>query len=180
MRKKGFSLLELIVVVAMIGIAVGLISTSVSVVFSSNANQCAADINSLLSKCRVGAMSRTGPVFIKLTQESDGIHAEYHDGGAVSDDVIGGKRVSLTFWVKVGSVDTEYAVTDTGALYLSFNRETGALLPMSGAYVLATGSAAAGLPESSTECCTRITATSGGQTRSVKLIPSTGSHRVES
>ncbi len=63
----------------MIGIAVSLISTSISGIFSSNANQCAKDLNALLSKCRVGAMSRTGPVFLKLTQEATGFMREYHD-----------------------------------------------------------------------------------------------------
>lgn len=164
-NSKGFSLVELIVVAAIIGICIGLASLSVSVVFSSLAMKCSNSINAELSKCRINAMSRAADVYLRLYCDADGnVIADYCEGGAVvSSEEVGGSRVTVTF-----ETDTEHTLSYSGGvdLCLTFRRDSGALVTLK-----SDGSDAE-------YQCTKITVSGGGRSYIITLVPATGAHTV--
>ena len=73
---RGFSLVELLVVVAIMGIMVGVASLSYVVVSKSNVKKTAGFIDDAISECRERAMTKTGKWSVKI---SDGLVEIIHD-----------------------------------------------------------------------------------------------------
>ena len=55
---KGFSLVELIVVIAIIAVFIGILVLSLSVLFGVQARECAQKISGQMSETKAGSMSR--------------------------------------------------------------------------------------------------------------------------
>lgn len=171
MKNKGFSLIELIVTVAILAISSVLVVSSFSSVQIKNMQKCAAELDALISQSRVGAMSRAGDVYLELRQGTDGIYAAYCESGGGTDlreeEKIGKSMLS------VGWTDSSGITHDLsdGNLYLAFDRSTGALLPLSRSFAMAGESGA------DTDCI-GITVYYGENSRTVVLIPVTGKHHV--
>jgi len=164
-NNRGFTLVEIIVVVVIMGVLVGIISLSISSVFSSRARRCASEMDAYISMCKVNSMSRAGCIYIVLDLDGDGnIRGRYYeDSDYVPDDAslrdtatFSDSNVAATFTTG----GTETALSDTNTLTLSFDRNTGAFNPQSGG-----------------NYCTSISLTSG-RTYVITLIPSTGNHYI--
>ncbi len=85
-----------------------LVSLSISTIFSLNAKKCAKDIASLLSECKVDAMSRTGDIYLLLYKNSDGVIAEYYiSDNLVSEETIGKSSLSLSYTDTNGLTQTD-------------------------------------------------------------------------
>ena len=124
MRKKtdnsGFTLMEMIVVIAVIAAMLVIATLSISVVFSTDAKKAAASVSSALSTCRENNRSREGKqTFLALKCDEAGrLEAALVVNGAISDTKrISSKNVSVT-------VDGTELSGDT-TLYVSFYRGTG-------------------------------------------------------
>ena len=160
-NNKGFTLIELIVVIVIIGIMAGLVGLSVSSVSSVNARRNASSVDSLISKCRTGSLSRAGDVHLTLSLDSNGdiVGYYYENGLLVSTDKFSGHKVTVTYTTKLGASETLVSL-EGHPLTLSFDRATGAQKPQSdGSY------------------CTAIAFTNN-QTYTITLVPSTGNHRL--
>lgn len=164
-NNRGFSLVELIVVVAILGVCVGIVAASISAISSSQARKCAASIDAALSRCRVSAMSRAGEVYLTLSVDGDGVVtvAQYEKNGdavtEISSDAVGSSRCGVSYQVK-GAADA--AALDASGLTLSFDRDTGAFD--------FTGNAKGVL--------TSITVSGGGRSYVITLDALTGAHRI--
>ncbi|MDO4188195.1 MAG: prepilin-type N-terminal cleavage/methylation domain-containing protein [Lachnospiraceae bacterium] len=72
LKNAGFSLVELIVTMAIASILVGGVSFSVSLAFSKDAARCATILNDTLSSVRMDSMSRPGDYTVEIKDENDG------------------------------------------------------------------------------------------------------------
>ena len=160
-NSAGFTLVELVVTVTILGVLVGLIGMSISSVFSARARRCATEIDAYLSMCRVNSMSRAGNIKMELYVDENGsICGSYYENDIEKDTaVFSDSRVTVTY--VVGGVSKSLS---SGRLTLSFDRSTGALNPQG-----ETG----GTPS----YCTSISVSSG-RTYVITLIPSTGNHFI--
>ena len=171
-NNKGFSLVELIVVVAILGVCVGIVSMSLSTIFSSRAKKCANEISSLLSQCKVSAMSRSGSVYLKIFGFDGEIRGQIYENTAdgekcLTDDSLGGPNVTVSFTAGGNA----YNVSNT-ALYISFNRETGAFIDVNEAEALA------GVSSGVSGSCDIINVSGGSRNYEIALVPSTGYHSI--
>jgi len=170
---KGFSLVELIVVIALIAIAAGAITTSMRSLYSFHVKQCASNIDAMLSKCKVGAMSKAGDVYLRLYSGSDGIYCQYYEADVVvSNEKIAKDKVAISYISSNG--DTVHTIGTEG-LYISFDRTTGGLLTLGEAADLGGTTAS-----DATYYSMAITVASGEKNLTVRLVPTTGKHFIES
>lgn len=170
-NNKGFTLIELIVVVAILAACTGLVTASVSVIFSSGAAKCADGLNAAISKCRISAMSRSGSVYLRLYRNgaSNHVMADYLENGVVkTSDDIGSSSCGVTF-----DTDAEHTLGALGSgsvLCLTFDRDTGALVTLK-----SDGSQ----PADSIPQCGSIAVSGGGRTYKISFVPATGAHTLE-
>ena len=70
MNNKGFSLIELIVIIAIMGVLVGGASLGISLVFSKDASKCATRLNDSIYDARANSMYKAGK--FKLSIDNTG------------------------------------------------------------------------------------------------------------
>lgn len=152
-EKKGYSLIELIVVIAILAACGGLITANIALVPRNEAKKCAQSIDAALSECKIEAMTKAGGMSLKLYADADGnIHLAYLSGDGstvVSDDRIANSRATVT-------VDSS-ALSQTGSIW-SFERNSGSVKN-------ATGDSA-------------IVVSGGGRSWTIKLYQLTGAHEM--
>lgn len=81
---KGFSMIELIIVVAIIGIFTGLVSIGFGYIQSGNIRSAAQTINSTLSKLKYDAMSKENKQYMYIYQAGNGYYLLCSDQEASS------------------------------------------------------------------------------------------------
>ena len=118
-KNSGFTLMELIFMVVILGIAAGFSYLSVANIGSAQARRAATEANYLLSRCRSASLSRAGDTYLKLYLDEGGqVTAEYCEGGTIAEQKrLGNGRVSC-------AVDT--VPLDTDGTTIRFERSTGA------------------------------------------------------
>ena len=84
-NNKGFSLIELMVVIAVMAVAVGLASLSLAMVNNANVNKAAYDFNSLLNQARAQSIAK-GTDAGTLTLKVDNGSVLYKIGDASTTD----------------------------------------------------------------------------------------------
>lgn len=151
-RNAGYSLVELIVVIAVIAVILATISYSAVMVFGANAKACANNLQRAIADCKVTAMGKAdaslelygkeGKVFCKMT--IDGVEQE--------EQRLGTDRVSVI-------CEGENAVLDInagGSLTIRYDRSTGSFA------------------EETAEACHSIVIEGGNKKYELRLIPLTG------
>ena len=164
-NNKGFSLVEMIVIVAILGILVGVFSTSIMPLLSQRAERAAKSTNDLLSKCKVYSMSRAGEIYVRLRIEPykkvNNIIAEYYEGTTlIESEILATGRTILT---------VNGTALNTNSLWISFSRSTGAIDVF--------GTQNSSTPPSGVSPL-RIGFADGNKAFEVQIIPSTGKHEV--
>lgn len=170
-NNRGFTLIELIVVLAISAVCMGIMMASISAASSSEAKKCANELNTAVSKCRINAMSRSGTVYLKIYRDGNGnVMADYIESGTtVSSDTVGGSRCGVTF-ATADQPDAEHDLSGT-ALYLSFERDTGALRTLQ-------PDGANGVKDADSQCGS-IDVSGGGRTFAIRFVTATGAHTLE-
>ena len=174
-NNKGFSLMELIVVIAILGVVIGYIGVRANVIFGYSAKEARTKIYSSLENLRVSALSKSRSsadtiksggglnpeldIYIEIYQEGNGIYyVSYHEDGL--DDVVnklGPKSILIQYELKDG---TTHLVGNKGdGLFLAYNRSTGGFIPQG------TGA---------TNTVNKIITSSADKTYVLDLMPSTG------
>ena len=157
------------VVVAIIGILLSVLTPSLYTLFSSSTRSCASNIDSLLARCKVYAMGRSDDVVVMIYKGDDGkIWGEYIEGSSAGQvEELGDSRVELLVTPPGGAA---YAPTKTQPLYVSFHRATGGLClfgaDSNGFFTPAAGQVA------------RISITTAGKPYEVSIYATTGKHGV--
>lgn len=73
-KKSGFSMIEVIIVMAILGILVGSSVAVVSHINNGNSKKSAANLSATLSKMRMDSMTKNNKKYMYLYQKNDGIY----------------------------------------------------------------------------------------------------------
>jgi len=171
---RGFTLVELLVVTAILGVLVLAVSLSVQSIFMGRVNSCAKQINASIARIKVSAMSREGDCYLKLYAKDDGYYAEcFENDKSVCVDKLGDARLTLRYFDEDG---ISAQVNGSNPLYLSFSRETGALE----SFFETAARCEDPLASTALSHCAKIVVSSGSRDMKVMLVAATGKHYVES
>ena len=134
----GFSLVELIIVIAIMAALLTTAMFSISMVFSANAKACANGIQRAVADCKVTAMGKSA-AWLVIYRDTDGVlygrlHTmEQKSGEAIGTyeevvqepEKIGGKRVSITYADELGTDMGELPVGESNGIRIEFDRSSG-------------------------------------------------------
>ncbi len=161
-NNKGFTLLELIVVIAIIGILSVLSTSFISLAFSERASEAADVVHSLMSECKTASLSgRKDP---KLTIEYDATTSSYKavfvagEGSQQStqSEVLGDGRIEVS-WIDEDGTET----TLTEDMEITFDRGTGKMTLKLGTTNV-------------TNSIKKISFVGGNRIYDIEVVPSTG------
>lgn len=150
---RGVTLVELLVVVAILSIAVGAAGISISLAYSRDAEKCAKSINAALENTRMLSLSEKGKFTMTLNMENNQITIDNSETGNVHTE-------SLQKNVKIYVPGQE----GTTSVSVRFDKSTGKVAAMDG----------------EENGILRITSeNNSGKKASVVLVKGTGKHYVE-
>ena len=170
MRKnKGYSLIELVVVIALLAILSTIVVSSIMSINTSEASKCVSNINSLVTKGKVNSMSRATDVVVVIRFDGTNFLGEYYEGThLVSTEVMGSSRVAVTYTTDDGTV-VDLGDT-TKKLYISFVRDTAALKTLGAAATVT------GVVSTDSRYLETITVTANSRAQTITFIQPTGKH----
>lgn len=163
-NNKGFSLIELIIVLAIIAVLGGVMWMGFQSVGSRQVNQCTNNIESFLGRTKTLALAKDAAK-VRIYRNDDGYYADIYVGSAAAPETT--KKIG-TDSLAVSYVTNDSAVTAFSVgtqLELSFQRDSGAFTALGGG--------------STGVYCVEIQVIKGDYERSVKMIPETGKYFVE-
>ena len=173
MKNKGFTLIELIVVMAIVAIAGTMAWMSINAVFGFEAKKAAQYIYAAMEKCKVEQMTKAGDCYIHLYRDEDGVYLDLYENGEIIDNEfedgnqIASSKVSVTYKLPG---DTKGTQLDKAGIVIAFNRSDGSFKTVGHALELH-------WPDYTSDTDNyyeMITVTSGGTSRSIMLYPNTG------
>ena len=147
---QGFSLVELVVVIAIMAVLGGLFITGLNLIFGLPSRECARELKSELEKVRTDAMGKT-EASLYLYKAADGIYfrESYHGfspdekqmdetGSKRAPVKIGNDRVTLKYLEKsedpsllegsLSALEAKCKELDAAGITLHWNRETGGFI----------------------------------------------------
>lgn len=130
-NNKGFSLLEMIIVIAILAIVTSISFVGLGYLYSTNIKSSIKKINSSLLKTQSYTTAKSiggRDVGMRIKKESDGYYIEYLGIPGQEDEKIGKTNLTVICYYVGGSTGSE--TVDTGnSVDIYFDRSTGGLLP---------------------------------------------------
>ncbi len=129
-NKRGFTLIELIVIIALMGIMAGVLGISISTASTAKQRECATNINSYISMCRTRCLSRAGNPYILITRDAGNgtVTGRYFENDTLMEtEVLGNKSIPVSYSVGKDSSAEAAKLDSSPALKISFARATGAV-----------------------------------------------------
>ncbi len=109
---SGFTLIELIIVVAIIAVLTSVVATTTYQVFATNAKQSINEVSSMLSSCRVSTLSgAVNPVF-ELSYVDGNVNATISSNGRKEQEQIATSAVTVSYTIDDGTVDGKTTTLD--------------------------------------------------------------------
>lgn len=139
-KNGGFSLVELIVVIAIMAVLTGIASMSLASVMGVSVKQCARDIQSAANQTRVSTLGKD-EVIMTITKGNKAKSSEAYyctivtkDGlgkTTENEEKIGKSNMDITYVLSdsKGNKTSDITLDDTHSLTIKFNRGTGAMAP---------------------------------------------------
>ncbi len=156
---SGFTLVELIIVVAIIAVLTSVVATTTYQVFATNAKQSINEVSSMLSSCRVSTLSgAVNPVF-ELSYVDGNVYGTILSNGRKEQEQIATAAVTVSYTTKVGETETTTTLDDNAdTLEISYDTSGAIKQPLN---------------------IHRITVSSGSKVYNLTITPETGYHEVE-
>ena len=136
-RNKGYTLVELIVVVMIVAILSGITVTSALAIRSADVDAAANQLVSMVSTARsYGTSKANGSIWFELKQETSGAYYGYVYQGdpsnpataeVVASEKIGGKTLTFTMKENSGGASTSTQISATQAAEMHFIKGTGGI-----------------------------------------------------
>jgi prepilin-type N-terminal cleavage/methylation domain-containing protein len=169
-KNKGFTYVEVIVVLAILAVALTVVFTSINSVHALNVKECVKDIAGELAKEKIAAMTRKSDVYVRLYKTSSGIYAdEYENSALVSAGVYMGKStVGITWFSETNTAGTKLG---SDGIVIAFNKSNGSFKSIGNAWALYSSSAA---PLYDDEYYTQLVVANPYGSKSLILWPQTG------
>ena len=186
-KNKGFTLVELIVVISIFTILLGILEPSVSSIFGFRAQRAANSIASALDRTKTEAMNRLVGEMV-LTKESDGFYISYnlHKGKHYGCEQTQAEKIAPAN-AKIGYTTTDRSDYQdlSDQLIITFNRENGGFRPIQ-SEIVTTESVTTALDEKNDvafhdtrDYCTAIIVKGGSRTYTIEMEKDTGSYAVK-
>lgn len=181
-NNKGYTLIELIVVIAIMAVMIGFGILSMSLLLGTQAKGCAQKVSGQLNETKTGCLSRYNETMTLSYKtkgsdpaiESDGYYAENFiysidknaDKYVLTNSEIrkmGSKKVVITVFLTDGS---SFELGTTQSVTVSFNRSTGGFerVTVNGA--------------ETNEYIEKMTFSSGARTYTISMVAETGKHTL--
>ncbi|MCM1088522.1 MAG: type II secretion system GspH family protein [Muribaculaceae bacterium] len=178
--EKGFSLVELVIILAIMAVLGSVMFYSFTLVTGQYARECANNLSASLNKEKNYALTRSATVdcYMELVKDSDGYHAKYYvpknaitetEWELAEEQSIGKERVGVICTLDSGS---EITLASGQSVKFVYNRSSGA---MKG--IVSSDGATDGLPDVITQKCDSITILHGREYK-IQLYPATGKHEL--
>ncbi len=162
-ENKGFSLIEIVVVMAIISILTVTAAVGIQSLGNRQVTRCIDSIETYLGKTKVAALAQNNKSYIEIYQTADGcIIDSYVSDHLDKSEKIGNSDIEISYY-KSGGIRT--VLTETERLKISFKRDSGALMSLEG--------------EPDTVFCQKIEAAKGTITKTIVLVEATGKFYVE-
>ncbi len=174
MKNKGFTLVEILVVVAIISIAGAIVWMSINSIFGFEAKQCAKYLFGAMEKTKVEQMTKTEDSWLHLYRLGDGVYLDIYESGVKLDNEFedGNKIASSKVYITYTVTDVAGALElDKNGIVLAFNRSDGSFRTGGEAWDLQEPGYTPKYPASYYKI---ITISSGGFERSITLYENTG------
>ncbi|SFR68426.1 prepilin-type N-terminal cleavage/methylation domain-containing protein [Anaeromicropila populeti] len=128
-NSKGFSLIELIIVIAILAILSTGAVAGLSKIRYANTKKCANELNTLIEKGRMQAMSKAGTWYLYVYKTSDGVYYKITKETTTPTDgnLLAGNSISIKFQ-KDGASSEETLTAGSNPIKLKFSKNTGGLL----------------------------------------------------
>lgn len=146
---KGFSLIELIITIAIIGVIVTVGVRRMDTVSGYSAREAISKVESAINATRVSCMSKSKEavesiyvsgslnpdlnVYLEIYEKSNGMHyVKLHEGAKAVETKLGPRKISVTYTF-TGDATRRSVGSEGNGLFLSFDRSTGGFIPQDAA-----------------------------------------------
>ena len=125
---RGYSIIELIIVLAIIAIIMGTVFYSIILIFSANAKSCVNNIQRSIGDCKVTTMGRADAYMVLFRDNEGNVYTQMHitkSDGTVTDEEpqkVGTSKVDVGYTPKNG---TETALLPGDSIEIRFDRSNG-------------------------------------------------------
>mgnify|MGYP004506481631 FL=1 len=196
-KNRGFTLVEMIVVVSIFAILLGIMIPSLNSILGFRVQRATESIATALDQTKIEASGRLVGA-MKLEKRSDGYYISYIlDRGKVGDkdniktneneEKIAPSKTSISYYIK-NSSEEKYLTDENPSIVITYDRASGAFLPLmkTGGWedfdVLAEVQNADSYLNSmqldGNQYCSKIVVKGGSRTRTITLIPETGKYEI--
>lgn len=174
LKNAGYTLLELIVVVAIMAVGLTIVAMSINTIFSLQMKQCVKDLNSELGKQKIAAMTRTGDVYMHLYKDGSGIFVDrYENDNLVEAHIkVGSAKVAVKYY---SASNVSGTALDAKGIIIAFNKSNGSFKRIGEAWALLDE---AYNPMYGGEYYTKLLVSGGKLSRAIILWPDTGKFSI--
>lgn len=160
-NNQGFSLVELIVIIAIMAVLMTSVITYIGMLGTGQAKKCANGINSAFSQTKVCAMSRSS-AYMVVYSNTDGVFVKTVQGSNERIDKVGNKGAIVEYrTVRNGATFMPVGSDADSGVRIEFDRASGACKKVAGEY------------------CYGFRVTCGKTTYIVNIEPLTGKAKIQ-
>jgi prepilin-type N-terminal cleavage/methylation domain-containing protein len=174
LKNAGYTLLEMIVVVAILAVGLTIVGMSINTIFSLEMKQSVKELSSELGKEKVAAMTRTGEVYMRLYKTDSGIYIDkYEDDHCIEQGIsVGSAKVTLNYCIGSNAAGVPL---DEDGIIIAFNKSNGSFKDIDQAWKLFDDTYT---PQYSGAYYTKLVLMSGGSSRTIVMWPDTGKFSI--